>query len=138
MCIYLNVIQDAQINFEEGRFKEVGYLKKMNLPKYPHCAIICGQTGCGKTEFVLELLEAEYIGVFEHIVIFCPTIQCNKAYKGRPWICDVRKPKTKNMIIVNPVFNGEEKLRTIEIVFSINMLVHLLYISFMIVAPQKN
>ena len=79
--------------------------------KYPHCAIICGQTGCGKTEFVLDLLEGEYRGVFEHIVILCPTIQWNRAYKNREWIGDVRKPKNKNVIIVNPLINGEEKLQ---------------------------
>ncbi|CAG2187356.1 RNF213 [Mytilus edulis] len=56
------------------------------LPKYPHCAIICGQTGCGKTEFVLDLLEGEYSGVFKYIIILCPTIQWNKAYKNREWI----------------------------------------------------
>ncbi|CAC5380882.1 unnamed protein product [Mytilus coruscus] len=81
------------------------------LPKYPHCAIICGQTGCGKTEFVLDLLEKEYSGVFKHIVILCPTIQWNKAYKNREWIGDVRKPKTKNLIIVNPIVKEEEKLQ---------------------------
>ena len=79
--------------------------------KYPHCAIICGQTGCGKTEFVLDLLEDQYRGVFEHIVILCPTIQWNRAYKNREWIGDVRKPKNKNVIIVNPLINGEEKLQ---------------------------
>ncbi|MCG7888994.1 MAG: hypothetical protein N0C80_01730 [Candidatus Thiodiazotropha endolucinida] len=84
---------------------------KMELPKYPHCAIICGQTGCGKTEFVLDLLEEEYRQVFKHIVILCPTIQWNKAYKNREWIGDVRKPKTKNLIIVNPIINDEEKLQ---------------------------
>ena len=83
----------------------------MELPKYPHCAIICGQTGCGKTEFVLDLLEGEYRGVFEHIVILCPTIQWNRAYKNREWIGDVKKPKNKNVIIVNPLINGEEKLQ---------------------------
>lgn len=83
----------------------------MKLPKYPHCAIICGQTGCGKTEFVLDLLEDDYRGVFEHIIILCPTIQWNKAYKNREWIDDVRRPKNKNIIIVNPVCNGEEKLQ---------------------------
>ena len=44
------------------------------LPKYPHSAIVCGQTGCGKTEFVLDLLESEYAGVFDNKVILCPTI----------------------------------------------------------------
>ena len=83
----------------------------MELPKYPHCAIICGQTGCGKTEFVLDLLEKEYCQVFKNIVILCPTIQWNKAYKNREWIGDVRKPKTKNITIVNPIHNGEENLQ---------------------------
>ncbi|CAC5424575.1 unnamed protein product [Mytilus coruscus] len=83
----------------------------MELPKYPHCAIICGQTGCGKTEFVLDLLEKEYCHVFKHIVILCPTIQWNKAYKNRWWIGDVKKPKTKNLIIVNPIVKEEEKLQ---------------------------
>lgn len=82
------------------------------FPRYPHCAIICGQTGCGKTEFVLDLLEKEYIGIFKHIVILCPTIQWNKAYKNRAWIGDnLKKPKSKNVIIVNPIMNGEEKLQ---------------------------
>ena len=90
---------------------------KMELPKYPHCAIICGQTGCGKTEFVLDILEREYVGVFDNIVILCPTIHWNEAYKSRKWIGDVRKPKTKHIIIVNPIHNGEEKLQELLRVF---------------------
>ena len=90
----------------------------MELPKYPHCAIICGQTGCGKTEFVLDLLEKEYCGVFKHIIILCPTIEWNKAYKNRKWIGDVEKPKTKNLKIVNPVTKeGEEKLQELLRIF---------------------
>ena len=52
----------------------------------PHSAIICGQTGCGKTIFILDLLERQYRGVFEHIVIICPTLKYNKAYLERSWI----------------------------------------------------
>ena len=52
----------------------------------PHSAIICGQTGCGKTIFILDLLERQYHGVFEHIVIICPTLKHNKAYRERSWI----------------------------------------------------
>ena len=48
------------------------------LPKYPHSAIICGQTGCGKTVFILDLLEERYTETFTHIVILCPTIRWNK------------------------------------------------------------
>ena len=68
-----------QINFEDGRFKEVVCW----VPKYAHSVIICGQTGCGKTESVLDFLETEYAGVFENIVILCPTIEWNKAYKNK-------------------------------------------------------
>ena len=90
----------------------------MELPKYPHCAIICGQTGCGKTEFILDLLEKEYNGVFENIIILCPTINWNKAYKNRSWIVDVKKPKTKNLKIVNPISkDGEEKLQELLRIF---------------------
>lgn len=89
----------------------------MELPKYPHCAIICGQTGCGKSEFVLDILEKEYRGYFKHIVILCPTIQWNKAYKNREWIGDVKNPKTKNLIIINPIVKGEEKLQELLRVF---------------------
>ena len=58
--IYLYIIQNAQINFEDGGFKEVVFKSDSHaaapsvLPKYLHSAIICGQTGCGKTEFVLD------------------------------------------------------------------------------------
>jgi len=56
------------------------------LPKDPHCAIICGQTGCGKTIFILDLLESIYFNVFERIVIFCTTLKYNKSYKERRWV----------------------------------------------------
>ncbi len=93
------------------------YRRCIELPKYAHSAIICGQTGCGKTEFVLDLLELSqqqggYAGVFENIVILCPTIAWNKAYKNRSWIGDVWHPRDKKIKIVNPVNrNGEEKLQ---------------------------
>ena len=75
----------------------------IEFPKYLHSAVVCCQTGCGKTLFVLHLLEKEYQGVFENIVILCPTVEWNKAYKTRSWIGDVRRPKDKSIIIVNPV-----------------------------------
>ena len=150
--IYLYIIQDAQINFEDGRFKEVVYKnashashaaahapKVQVLPKYPHSAIVCGQTGCGKTEFVLDLLESEYAGVFDNIVILCPTIHWNKAYKNRNWIGDVRKPKDKNITIVNPVMpDGTERLQELLRLFLINLPVNQLCTSSMIALPQKN
>ena len=65
--IYLYIIQDAQINFEEGDSKTLS----IEFPKYAHSAILCGQTSCGKTMFVLDLLEFEYKDFF-NIVILCP------------------------------------------------------------------
>ena len=65
-----------------------------------------------KQNFVLDLLESEYAGVFDNIIILCPTINWNKAYKNRCWIGDVRKPKDKNITIVNPVMpDGTERLQ---------------------------
>ena len=58
----------------------------IDLPKDPHCAIICGQTNCGKTEFALDLLQSFYRDTFQYIVILCPTIQYNKTYQSRPWV----------------------------------------------------
>ena len=58
------------------------------LPKGAHSeTIVCGQTGCGKTVFILSLLEkGPYRGFFRHIVVLCPTIEHNKTYKQCPWL----------------------------------------------------
>ena len=57
----------------------------MSYPKHAHSAIVCGATGCGKTKFVLDLLETEYKNFFKYIVIICPTWMHNKTYLSRPW-----------------------------------------------------
>ena len=67
----------------------------MNLPKFPHSAMFVSVTACGKTEFLLRLLETEYENHFEFIVILCPMILDNKAYLYRKWILD-----DKNIFIV--------------------------------------
>ena len=64
----------------------------------------------GKSVFVLDLLEKEYQGVFENIVILCPTVEWNKAYKTRSWIGDVRRPKDKSIIIVKSRKTNPQKL----------------------------
>ena len=56
------------------------------LPTSAHSAIVCGQTGCGKTAFILGLLEGPYRGFFRHIVVLCTTIEHNKTYKQCPWL----------------------------------------------------
>ena len=47
-----------------------------------------GVTACGKTEFLLQLLETTYKNNFEFTVILCPTILDNKTYLSRKWILD--------------------------------------------------
>ena len=60
----------------------------MSLPKFPHSAMFVGITACGKTEFLLKLLETVYKNHFEFIKILCPTISDNKTYLSRKWIFD--------------------------------------------------
>ena len=69
----------------------------MNLPKFPHSAMFVGVTACGKTAFLLQLLETVYKNHFEFIVILCPTISDNKTYLSRKWILDY-----KNVFISDP------------------------------------
>ena len=57
-----------------------GYLKK------PHTSIFIGQTSCGKTQLVLELIEKEYNKHFDYIVIICPTLRENDTYHAEEWI----------------------------------------------------
>ena len=58
----------------------------MDLPKFPHSAMFVGITACGKTEFLLQLLEAKYKNHFEFIVLLCSKILDNKTYLSRRWI----------------------------------------------------
>ena len=87
-------------------------LCSINLPKDPHSAIICGQTGCGKTVFVLNLLEGPYRGIFQQIVILCPTVQYNDTYQQRHWIW-----MDPEVYIVNPGERLQDYLRAFCRVF---------------------
>lgn len=67
------------------------------LPKSPCCSLIIGQTGSGKSVFVLDLLETVYFKFFERIIIFCTTLKHNKSYKERKWVWD-----DENICLVDP------------------------------------
>ena len=41
---------------------------------------------CGKTHFVLDLIEKEYSKYFDHIIIICPTLRYNNTYHSKEWI----------------------------------------------------
>ena len=49
-----------------------GYIKK------PHTFIFTGQTRCGKTHLVLDLIEKECNKHFDYIIIICPMLRDNK------------------------------------------------------------
>ena len=84
----------------------------MPLPKSPHSAIICGQTGCRKTVFTLDLLETTYLGVFWHIVILCPSINWNNTYRRRSWVCS-----DPEVYVVDPGERLHDYLRALYQVF---------------------
>ncbi len=50
----------------------------------PFNMMIVGMTGCGKTYYLLSMLEEEYFGHFECIFLICPTYHWNKTYQE--WI----------------------------------------------------
>ena len=54
--------------------------------KHPNTMIFTGQTGCGKTHLVLDLIEKEYNKHFDYIIIICPTLRWNKTYHSKDWI----------------------------------------------------
>ena len=57
-----------------------GYIK--NIRK----TIFIGQTGCGKTHLVLELIEKEYNKHFDYFVVIFPTLQENDNHHAKEWI----------------------------------------------------
>ena len=46
-----------------------------NYIKDPHTAIFTGQTGCGNTRLVLDLIENQYNKHFDYIIIICPVLR---------------------------------------------------------------
>ncbi len=61
----------------------------------PHNMLITGITNCGKTHFILDLLETIYKDYFDFIVLFCPTFEFNKTYNR-----DI-VTKNKKFIVLN-------------------------------------
>ena len=48
----------------------------------PFNMIIVGKTACGKTKYLLDMLEEKYMDVFEYIFLICPTFKNNKTYRS--------------------------------------------------------
>ena len=82
------------------------------LSKSAHLALVCGQTGCGKTAFILGLLEGPYRGLFRHFVVLCPTKEHNKTYKQCPWLWT-----DPEVYVLDPGERLHDYLRTFYLVF---------------------
>ena len=54
----------------------------------PFFGLITGYSGCGKTYFLLQLLEKEFKGFFSHVYLICPTVYRNKSYLGWKYFKD--------------------------------------------------
>ena len=48
----------------------------------PFNMIIVGKTACGKTKYLLDMLERDYMGHFEYIFLVCPTFENNTTYRS--------------------------------------------------------
>ena len=46
--------------------------------KKPNKILIVGQTGCGKTCYLISMLENEYFQYSEHIFLICPNLVLTK------------------------------------------------------------
>ena len=54
----------------------------------PFHMIIVGMTACGKTHYLLVMLEKEYKNHFDYIFIVCPTLEDNKTYQQWKYLAD--------------------------------------------------
>ena len=54
----------------------------------PFHMIIAGMTACGKTHYLVKMLEEEYKNYFDYIFIVCPTFEDNKTYQNWEYLKD--------------------------------------------------
>ena len=54
----------------------------------PFHMIIAGMTACGKTHYLVKMLEEEYKNHFDYIFIVCPTFEDNKTYQNWEYLKD--------------------------------------------------
>ena len=90
------------------------------VDKIPFNCIITGPTNCGKTQYIVDQLRGHFRGVFDYIVLICPTYIHNKTYKGfakgdkRFWVL---LPDSSNedeidylLTLCSTLFSGENTL----------------------------
>ena len=65
-----------------------GKLTSQRQLRPPFNMIILGMTGCGKTYFLLKLLDEHNKTHFEYIYLICPTFKHNKTYQEWKYVND--------------------------------------------------
>ena len=50
--------------------------------------IIVGMTACGKTHYLLNMLEKEHKNHYDYIFTVCPTLEDNKTYQQWKYLPD--------------------------------------------------
>ena len=97
-----------------------GYIKE------PHTSILIGQTNCGKTHLILDLIENQYNKHFDYIIITCPMLRDNATYLSRNWV------KNDDQVwLVEPTKDNlyqwikklRELLRFFEVIFIIDYII---------------
>ena len=97
-----------------------GYIKE------PHTSILIGQTNCGKTHLILDLIENQYNKHFDYIIITCPMLRDNATYLSRNWV------KNDDQVwLVEPTKDNlyqwikklRELLRFFEVIFRIDYII---------------
>lgn len=56
--------------------------------KTPFNMLIVGMTACGKTYYLLDMIEKEYMNHFDYIILICPTLEWNKTYREWKFLKD--------------------------------------------------
>ena len=54
----------------------------------PFHMLIVGMTACGKTHYLLKMVEENFKGKFDHIFLVCPTFLDNKTYLEWKFLSD--------------------------------------------------
>ena len=81
---------------------------------FSHMAIINGVTGCGKTHYVMDLLQSgPYKVFFDVVTVLCPTFLNNDTYMSRydkTFSAKKKKKKVTKYIFITGTFQAVLKM----------------------------
>ena len=79
---------------------------EFNWCEVPFNMLVTGASDCGKTYYIMNLLEKEFKNKFHHVVILCPTIEYNRTYQERDFINKDKNIYTYPPKLVQENLNG--------------------------------